>query len=66
MLTLFSGFNPAPLGPLIAPLIVLVIVGLCMWLIETYVHMAPPVKVVLRVVVVLLVVLWLLRSFGVI
>jgi len=59
-----QGFHPAPLGGFILPLIVFVIVGLCLWLVETYVPMAQPFKVVLRVVVVLILVLWLLRSFG--
>ena len=59
-----QAFHAAPLGGFILPLIVFVIVGLCLWLVETYVPMAPPFKVVLRVVVVLILVLWLLRSFG--
>lgn len=62
-LALFQ-FHPAPLSGFIVPLIVFVIVGLCLWLVETYVPMAAPFKVVLRVVVVLILVLWLLRSFG--
>ena len=46
-------------------LIVLVIVGVCLYLIENFVPMSPPIKTVLRVVVVLLLVLFLLRAFGV-
>ncbi len=46
-------------------LIVLVIVGVCLCLIETYVPMDPAIKTVIRVVVVLILVLWLLRAFGV-
>ena len=46
-------------------LIVLVIVGVCLYLIENYVPMSPPIKTVLRVVVVLILVVWLLRVFGI-
>jgi len=50
---------------LITVLIVLVILGVALYLIETYVPMAPPIKVVIRVVVILFVVLWLLQLVGV-
>jgi hypothetical protein len=46
-------------------LVTLVIVGLCLYLAETYVPMSPPIKTILRVVVVLLIILWLLQVFGV-
>jgi len=46
-------------------IVVLVIVGLCLYLAETYVPMSPPIKVVLRVVVVLILILWLLKAFGI-
>jgi hypothetical protein len=47
-------------------LIVIVILGVCLWLVQTYVPMAPPIKTLLTVVVVLVIVLWLLRSFALI
>lgn len=50
---------------MITLLITLVVVGLCLYLVETYVPMDPAVKTVIRVVVVLILVLWLLRSFGI-
>lgn len=46
-------------------LVVLVVVGLCLYLVETYVPLSPPIRTVIRVVVVLFLVLWLLRLFGV-
>ena len=46
-------------------IVVLVIVGLCLYLAETYVPMSPPINVVLRVVVVLVLILWLLKIFGI-
>jgi hypothetical protein len=50
---------------LISILIVLVIVGVCLYLLETYVPLSPPIKTVIRVVVVLVLILWLLRAFGI-
>ena len=49
----------------IAVVVLLVIVGVCLYLIETYIPMAAPIKLVLRVVVVLVLVLWLLQAFGI-
>lgn len=46
-------------------LLVLVICGVALYLIEQYVPMSPPIKVVLRVIVVILLVLFLLRAFGI-
>lgn len=46
-------------------LIVLIIIGVCLYLIETYIPIDPPIKVVIRVVVVLCLVLWLLNVFGI-
>lgn len=48
---------------LISLIIVLVVVGVCLWLVETYLPISPPIKVVIRVVVVLVLVVWLLRLF---
>ncbi len=46
-------------------ILTLVVVGLLLYLVETYVPMSPPIQVVLRVVVVICLVLWLLRVFGI-
>ena len=50
---------------MITLLIGIVIIGVALYLIETYVPMSPPIRVVLRVVVVLVIVVWLLRAFGI-
>ena len=50
---------------MITLLITLVIIGVALYLVETYIPMSPPIKTVLRVVVVLLLVLFLLRAFGI-
>ncbi len=47
-------------------IIVLVVVGLVLYLIENYVPMSPPIKTIMRVVVVLLLCIWLLNAFGII
>lgn len=52
--------------PIISIMVVLVIVGLVLYLINTYIPMARPVKTVLNVVVVLLLCLWLLNAFGIV
>jgi len=45
---------------------VLVVVGLIMWLINTYIPMAAGIKSVLNIVVFLDVAVWLLQGFGII
>ena len=42
----------------------LVVLGVVVYLVEQYVPMSPPIIVVLRVLVVLIVALWLLRLLG--
>lgn len=49
---------------LVSIVVVLVIVGLVLYLINTHVPMAQPIKTVLNVVVVLVLCLWLLEAFG--
>jgi hypothetical protein len=51
---------------MIGLIIVFIVVGVCLWLVNQYVPMAPPFKTVLNVLVVLLLCLWLLSAFGVI
>jgi hypothetical protein len=50
---------------MIGLLLTLILVGVALYLVETYVPMAAPIKTVIRVVVVLVLVLYLLRAFGV-
>ncbi len=51
---------------MIALIITLIVVGVCLYLVETYIPMSPPIKMVIRVVVVLFLALWLLRIFGIV
>jgi hypothetical protein len=50
--------------PLLNILLVLVVVGVVLWLINTYIPMDGKIKNILNVLVVILVVLWLLKAFG--
>ncbi len=51
---------------LITIVIVLVVVGVILWLINSYIPMQSTIKKILNVVVVIAVILWLLSAFGVI
>lgn len=51
--------------PLLTVLIVLVVVGVLLWLINTYIPMDRKIKNILNVVVVIVVVIWLLKVFGI-
>ena len=50
---------------LVQLIIALVIVGVVLYLVNTYLPMAPPIKTIINVVVVLVVCLWLLSAFGI-
>lgn len=50
--------------PLIQLVIVLIVIGVLLWLVNTYVPMDQKIKTILNVVVVLAVVLWILNVFG--
>jgi hypothetical protein len=51
---------------LITLVIVLVVVGVVLWLINSYIPMQATIKKILNAVVIIVVVLWLLSAFGVI
>jgi hypothetical protein len=50
---------------LITIVVTLVIVGVLLWLVNTYIPMDGKIKRILNIVVVVVVVLWLLNVFGV-
>jgi len=50
---------------LISLVITLIVVGVLLWLVNTYIPMDRKIKQILNVVVVIAVVLWLLSAFGV-
>jgi len=51
---------------LISLIITLVVVGVILWLVNSYIPMDGKIKKILNVVVVICVVVWLLSAFGVI
>jgi len=50
---------------LISIIVVLVVVGVILWLVQTYIPMPAPIKTIITVVVVLFLCIWLLRLFGI-
>ncbi|MBC7962965.1 MAG: hypothetical protein H7Y05_08475 [Steroidobacteraceae bacterium] len=52
--------------PLIQLVIVLVVVGVVLWVINSYIPMQSTIKKILNAVVVIVVILWLLSVFGLI
>jgi len=51
--------------PLVTVVVVLIVVGMILWLINSYVPMQKVVKQILNAVVVICVVIWLLMVFGI-
>ena len=51
---------------LVGIVVVLVVVGLMLWLINTYIPMAGAIKSLLNIVVFVVVLIWLLQVFGLI
>ena len=51
---------------LIHLVIVLVVVGVILWLVNSYIPMDATIKKILNIVVIIAVILWLLSAFGVI
>jgi len=52
--------------PLIQLVIILVVVGVILWVINSYIPMQATIKKILNAVVVIAVILWLLNVFGII
>ena len=50
--------------PLVNLVIVLIVVGMALWLINTYIPMASSIKTILNVVVVVAVAIWVLQAVG--
>ena len=50
--------------PLLSVVIALVVIGVVLWLINTYIPMASGIKKLLNVVVVVAAAVWVLQAFG--
>jgi hypothetical protein len=51
--------------PLLTVLIVLIVAGVILWFVNTYIPMQRTIKGILNAVVLIIVVIWLLNVFGV-
>jgi hypothetical protein len=50
--------------PIIQLLVLIVVIGVILYLVNTYVPMAAPIKTILNIVVILFLCIWLLSVFG--
>lgn len=50
---------------IITLLITLIVVGVLLWLVNKFIPMDAKIKMIINIVVVILVIIWLLRVFGV-
>jgi hypothetical protein len=50
---------------MISLVIILIVVGVLLWLVNTYIPMDGKIKQILNIVVVICVVVWLLSAFGI-
>ena len=50
---------------LISVIIIIVLIGVIMWAVNKYIPMAPNIKTLLNIAVVVILVIWLLSLFGV-
>jgi undecaprenyl pyrophosphate phosphatase UppP len=51
--------------PLIHIVLVLIVVGVLLWLVNSFIPMDPKIKSILNIVVVIAVIIWLLQAFGI-
>lgn len=51
---------------LISIIITLIVIGVLLWAVNTYIPMARSIKIILNVIVVIAVILWVLSAFGVV
>ncbi|MES2332656.1 MAG: Thivi_2564 family membrane protein [Bacteroidota bacterium] len=51
--------------PILTIFIVIIVVGVLLWLVNTYIPMDRKIKNILNAVVVIILVIWLLKVFGV-
>ena len=52
--------------PLMNVLLVIIVVGVLLWLVNSYIPMDRKIKNILNIVVVVILVIWLLKAFGLI
>ena len=50
--------------PILTILLVLVVVGVVLWLVDTYIPIQPAIKKIINIVMVVVLIIWLLQIFG--
>jgi hypothetical protein len=45
--------------------VILAVIGLLLWLVNTYIPMAEPIKRIINIIVIVAIILWLLNVFGI-
>ncbi|MDE2181529.1 MAG: hypothetical protein KGJ78_00765 [Alphaproteobacteria bacterium] len=50
--------------PLMSLIVILIVVGVVLWLINTFIPMDPRIRSIVNAVIVIAVIIWLLRVFG--
>ncbi len=50
--------------PLVQLVVILIVIGVLLWMVNTYIPMDPKIRKILNIVVVVAVVLWVLSLFG--
>ena len=50
--------------PLVTIVVVLIVVGVLLWLVNTYIPMDGKIKTLLNIIVVIALIVWLLKAFG--
>lgn len=63
-IVIFDSSLKKSIMPLLTILLVLIVVGVILWLVNTYIPMDRKIKNILNIVVVIIVILWLLQAFG--
>lgn len=53
------------MAPLIQVILMLIVIGVLLWLVNTYIPMASSIKSIINIIVVIAVILWLLSFFGI-
>ncbi|MHB1662176.1 MAG: Thivi_2564 family membrane protein [bacterium] len=51
--------------PLIQVILTLIVIGVLLWLVNSYIPMASSIKSIINIIVVIAVILWLLSFFGI-
>ena len=51
--------------PILNVLLIIIVAGLLLWLVNRYIPMQGTIKMILNAVVVIIVIIWLLKIFGV-